>query len=84
MRFCSKNLLNCAAMTVLASAFALGCDSMEKNPRTTGTIGGGAAGAAAGAAIDKDHPLEGAVIGGAIGAGAGNYGGKVYKDKHKD
>jgi len=84
MRFCSKNLINCAAVTVLGCGLALGCDSMKKNPRTTGTIGGGAAGAAAGAAIDKDHPLEGAVIGGAIGAGAGNYGGKVYKDNQKN
>ena len=72
----------CLFALSLCLATSSGCETMKKNPRTTGTIAGGAAGAAAGAAIDKDHPAEGAVIGGAIGAGAGNYGGKVYKDKH--
>jgi hypothetical protein len=59
----------------------VGCEGIKNNPRTAGTIGGGAAGAAIGAAVDKDHPAQGAVIGGAVGAGAGNLGGKVYKDQ---
>ena len=62
-------------------ALMVGCEDIKDNPRTAGTIGGGAAGAAIGAAVDKDHPAEGAIIGGAVGAGAGNVGGKVYKDR---
>jgi phage tail tape-measure protein len=58
----------------------VGCETMEDNPRTTGTIGGAAAGAALGAAIDRDEPVRGAVIGGAAGGAAGNVGGKIYKD----
>jgi phage tail tape-measure protein len=77
-------IATCLFALSLCLVTSSGCESAKKNPRTTGTIAGGAAGAAAGAAIDKDHPAEGAVIGGAIGAGAGNYGGKVYKDKHND
>ena len=42
----------------------VGCEDIKRNPRTAGTIGGGVAGAAIGAAVDKDHPAEGAVIGG--------------------
>ena len=84
MRFGSKIVTNCVFASALAVGLGLGCSSMERNPRTTGTVAGGTAGAAAGAAIDKDHPVEGAVIGGAIGAGAGNAGGQVYKDQHKN
>ena len=72
----------CILALSLALATSVGCEDMKKNPRTTGTIAGGATGAAVGAAVDKDHPAEGAVIGGAVGAGAGNYGGKVYKDRN--
>jgi len=68
----------------MALSTSVGCESMKRNPRTTGTIAGGATGAAIGASVDKSHPVEGAVVGGAIGAGAGNYGGKVYKDKNSD
>jgi hypothetical protein len=82
MRFFREGMTASLAVLIALATLSGGCDTMKKNPRTTGTIAGGAAGAAAGAAIDKDHPAEGAIIGGAIGAGAGNYGGKVYKDKH--
>lgn len=58
-----------------------GCQAMRDNPRTTGTIGGAAVGAAAGAAIDRDNRGRGAIIGGAVGGAAGNVGGKVYKDR---
>ena len=65
-------------------AVAGGCETMRENPRTTGTIGGAAAGAGAGALIDRDEPLRGALIGGAVGGAAGNVGGKVYKDRNDD
>jgi len=74
-------LMTCVLTASLVLATSAGCESMKRNPRTTGTIAGGATGAAIGAAVDKEHPAEGAVIGGAVGAGAGNYGGKVYKDR---
>jgi hypothetical protein len=64
----------------LALALVCGCETMRDNPRTTGTIGGAAVGAGAGALIDRDEPVRGAVIGGAVGGAAGNVGGKVYKD----
>lgn len=66
---------------IISSGLALGgCNEVQKNPRTWGTIGGAAVGATAGALIDKDKPVRGAVIGGAVGGAAGNVGGKVYKD----
>lgn len=74
--------ITCVLTASLALAMAVGCEDMKKNPRTTGTVAGGATGAAVGAAVDKNHPVEGAVIGGTVGAGAGNYGGKVYKDRN--
>jgi hypothetical protein len=73
-----------AVSTIFAGFAVLGCSEMKDNPRTTGTIAGGATGAAVGAAIDKDKPAEGAIIGGAVGAGAGNLGGEAYKRQHKD
>jgi hypothetical protein len=71
------------AISGFLSAVA-GCSEMKDNPRTTGTIAGGATGAAVGAAVDKDKPAEGAIIGGAVGAGAGNLAGDAYKRQHKD
>ena len=73
-----------ATGALVVAAICCGCETIKDNPRTTGTIAGGAAGAAIGAGVDKDHPAEGAIVGGAIGAGAGNVGGKVYKDHNKD
>lgn len=71
--------------TILAGTLSIGvlcgCETMKENPRTTGTIGGAAAGAVIGAAVDNDQPARGAVIGGVAGGAAGNYGGKVYKDR---
>ena len=71
-------LVAAGAAVVLAAG---GCETMRDNPRTTGTIGGAAIGAGAGALIDRDEPVRGAVIGGAAGGAAGNVGGKIYKDK---
>ena len=56
------------AATAITIAIA-GCETMEENPRTTGTIGGAAAGAAVGAALDDDKPMRGAAMrspGGAV------------------
>ena len=55
--------LICAPMT--------GCESLPGNEKQQGTVLGGAAGAAAGAAIAKNNRLIGALIGGALGAGGG-------------
>jgi len=63
---------------------AVGCQEMKDNPRTTGTIGGAALGAGAGALIDHDEPARGALIGGAVGGVAGNVGGELYKQNRKD
>jgi len=60
-----------------------GCETMKENPRTTGTIGGAALGAGAGALIDHNKPVRGALIGAAVGGVAGNIGGAVYKDGQK-
>ena len=68
-------VLTCALL-----AGAAGCEAVEDNPRTAGTIGGAAVGAGAGALIDRDKPLRGAAIGGAIGGVGGNVGGEVYKE----
>lgn len=52
--------------------FALtACENMPGNRNQQGAVIGGAAGAAAGAAVAKDHRLLGALIGGALGAGGG-------------
>ncbi|MBA4149267.1 MAG: glycine zipper 2TM domain-containing protein [Verrucomicrobia bacterium] len=47
------------------------CQEMPGERRTQGAVIGGAAGAAAGAAVAKDNRLLGALIGGALGAGGG-------------
>jgi hypothetical protein len=60
-----------------------GCETMKENPRTTGTIGGAAVGAGAGALIDHDKPVRGALIGAAVGGVAGNVGGAIYKNNNK-
>lgn len=51
-------------------AFA-GCQNMPGTRNQQGAVIGGAAGAAAGAAVAKEHRLLGALIGGALGAGGG-------------
>jgi len=52
--------------------FALvACENMPGNRNQQGAVIGGAAGAAAGAAVAKEHRLLGALIGGALGAGGG-------------
>jgi hypothetical protein len=52
--------------------FALtACENMPGSRNQQGAVIGGAAGAAAGAAVAKDHRLLGALIGGALGAGGG-------------
>lgn len=52
-------------------AFLTACDSLPGNRRSQGAVVGGAAGAAAGAAVSKNNRLLGAIIGGALGAGGG-------------
>ncbi len=47
------------------------CENLPGERNTQGAVIGGAAGAAAGAAISKDNKLLGALIGGALGAGGG-------------
>jgi phage tail tape-measure protein len=76
IKLMTSALTTCLAIGVMSG----GCETMEKNPRTTGTVGGAIAGAAIGAAVDKDKPVRGAAIGGAAGGAAGNVGGQVYKD----
>lgn len=47
------------------------CQELPGERRTQGAVIGGAAGAAAGAAVAKENRLLGALIGGALGAGGG-------------
>lgn len=47
------------------------CENLPGERNTQGAVIGGAAGAAAGAAIAKDNKLLGALLGGALGAGGG-------------
>jgi hypothetical protein len=59
------------AMIALAASSALGCESLPGDREEQGAVIGGAAGAAAGAAIHEENRLLGALIGGALGAGGG-------------
>jgi hypothetical protein len=49
----------------------VGCQNLPGSRKTQGAVIGGAAGAAAGAAIAKDNRALGAVLGGLLGAGGG-------------
>jgi hypothetical protein len=80
----TRPLISRVVFAGIAVALIGGCETMRDNPRTTGTIGGAAVGAGAGALIDRDEPVRGAIIGGAVGGAAGNVGGKVYKDNRDD
>ena len=52
--------------------FAGGCETIQDNPRTSGTLIGAATGAGVGALVGgEEHRTEGALIGGAAGAGGG-------------
>ncbi len=51
-------------------AFLIGCENMPGTRNQQGAVIGGAAGAAAGAAVTKHHAI-GALIGGALGAAGG-------------
>lgn len=59
------------ASIALATSAGLGCESLPGSRGTQGAVIGGAAGAAAGAAIGGENRLMGALIGGALGAGGG-------------
>lgn len=63
-------LLNLSVVMMFVFALAA-CENMPGTRNQQGAVIGGAAGAAAGAAIAKDHRLLGALIGGALGAGGG-------------
>ena len=47
------------------------CESLPGNRRSQGAVIGGAAGAAAGAAVSKNNRAMGAIVGGILGAGGG-------------
>ncbi len=47
------------------------CESLPGNRQTQGAVIGGAAGAAAGAAVSKNNRALGAILGGVLGAGGG-------------
>ena len=51
--------------------FLVGCAEMPGTREQQGAVIGGAAGAAAGAAVAKEHRILGALIGGLLGAGGG-------------
>ena len=63
-------LLNIFVVAAFAIAL-VACENMPGSREQQGAVIGGAAGAAAGAAIAKDNWLLGALIGGALGAGGG-------------
>jgi hypothetical protein len=65
-----KNLLKVFVITPVVITM-VGCAEMPGSREQQGAVIGGAAGAAAGAAIAKDNRLLGALIGGALGAGGG-------------
>jgi hypothetical protein len=65
-----SNLIKFLAVVPLVIALA-GCQEMPGTRKQQGAVIGGAAGAAAGAAVAKDHRGLGALIGGLLGAGGG-------------
>ena len=78
------SMRTCILIGCLGVGVAGGCETIEENPRTSGTLIGGAAGAGVGAAVaGDDDRAEGALIGGAVGAGAGWLAGD-QADKHND
>ncbi len=58
-----------AVVVLTCLPFANGCSNM--NNTQTDALGGGAIGAAAGALLDRRHPVAGAAAGGVIGAATG-------------
>lgn len=65
-----KTLFNSIVLTPFILAL-VACESMPGSRSQQGAVIGGAAGAAAGAAVSKENRLLGALIGGALGAGGG-------------
>ncbi len=64
--------LAAATASIALAAIPVGCSSLPGNDEQQGAVGGGVAGAAAGALIGgEDNRLIGALIGGAAGAGGG-------------
>jgi hypothetical protein len=57
--------------TIPLIIFLIGCAEMPGNREQQGAVIGGAAGAATGAAVAKEHRVLGALIGGLLGAGGG-------------
>lgn len=76
-----QNYISLVLAASIAGGGLVGCESMG-GKQTSGTVIGGAAGAAAGALVaGEDNRLLGALIGGALGAAGGNLIGSELKDK---
>lgn len=63
----------------LDTSFDFGPESGATRPSVVSTIGGAGVGSAAGAALDDEHPLRGAVVGGVVGAGLGAGAGRALE-----
>lgn len=60
-----------SALLVAGVAGPIGCSKLPGTAEQQGAVGGGVAGAGAGAALAEDNRLLGAAIGGVLGAGGG-------------
>jgi hypothetical protein len=79
-RWTARILIGCLGLGVAGA----GCETVQKNPRSTGTVIGGAAGAGIGSAVaGKGKRTEGALIGAGVGAVGGWIAGNAADNDHK-
>ena len=88
MRALKTSKFTACLLSVGLLAAAAGCETIQDNPKTAGTLGGAAAGAGLGTLVaGKGNKTEGAIIGGVLGGVGGNLGGRAYensRDKNDD
>jgi hypothetical protein len=66
-----KKAMSSLAVAGILAGLVGGCETVQENPRTSGAVIGGTAGAAGGALLAHNEPILGALVGGAVGAGGG-------------
>jgi uncharacterized protein YcfJ len=76
----TRILIGCLGLGLVGS----GCETVQRNPRSSGTVIGGAAGAGVGSAVaGKGKRTEGALIGAGVGAVGGWLAGNAVDSNDK-